>query len=86
MLSFSPNILGGYNTLTDAYDQYTTISQYGALLESSRTTNNNTGRMRTDNGPGVFYVKFNASKSNSLYGNSSTIQPNSTRILFVIKY
>ena len=32
------------------------------------------------------YVNFNASKSSNIYGKSSTVQPASTRILFVIKY
>lgn len=32
------------------------------------------------------YIEFNASKSNSIYGKSTTVQPPSVKVIFIIKY
>lgn len=38
------------------------------------------------NGPGTVYAKFDASLSNPIYGNSSTVQPPATKTYMLIKY
>ena len=82
-LSYLPNITataipqGGRNdTLQAGFS--------GALYPLSSGSK---GATSVDADIGVIYgFGFDASRSSTLYGSSDTVQPNSTRILFVIKY
>lgn len=62
-----------------------TQSRNGAFKSS---TNGYDGAKSDPNGGVKFYatINFDANGSNSVYGNSSTVQPKSMRILYVIKY
>jgi microcystin-dependent protein len=71
-----PNITGQVNLCGAWYG----ISSSGALYTSG-TSNAPSGNDTT--GTGVY---FNASRSNSIYGNSSTVQPPALCLNFIIKY
>lgn len=72
-----PNITGevgylGVNTVTLANGAFTT----------SRATS--LGHLISDSGTDPYKANFNASRSSSIYGNSSTVQPQSIKVLYYI--
>ena len=53
----------------------------GCLYQTSGINIRPTGENGADNGIG-----FDASRSNPIYGNSSTVQPNSLLVMYVIRF
>ena len=75
-----PNITGsfrGRNAFNDGPVSYT--GAFGAVYSGSTT-----GASGAGSSP--FYFDFDASRSSSIYGNSTTVQPKSVEMLFCIKY
>lgn len=68
-----PNITGGYNT----GDRRTHIEGTSGALYKTRVSSNTWSSMSSNTG-NTDGVGFDASLSNSIYGNSSTVQPQST--------
>lgn len=86
MVAGIPNILGNYYKKGPAGGLYggdeTTAdgafsSVYYASGHIARSSDNNYGQ---------YYVNFDASKSNALYGKSSTVTPLSRKCKYFIKY
>ena len=71
-----PNITGGFHSgggaLSNASGAFT-------LASSAESTGNHTGNVNY-----VSSINFNASKSSSIYGNSSTVQPQAVKVLYYI--
>ena len=72
-----PNITGEFGA-NEASGDYAS----GAFYISN--TNNRLGSGDSDSDNDT--VVFNASRSSKIYGASTTVQPNSTRVLFIVKY
>ena len=75
-----PNITGsfrGRNAFNDSPELYT--GAFGVVNASSVS-----GASGAGSSP--YYFDFDASRSNSIYGNSTTVQPKSVEMLFCIKY
>lgn len=72
-----PNITGSTGRFTSAYDSHSSNAadrKQGALNYSGETSN--MGYYSSSGGAGYgYYINFNASKSNAIYGKSSTVQP-----------
>lgn len=72
-----PNITGSTGRFASAYDSHssnTADRKQGALNYSGETSN--MGYYSSSGGAGYgYYINFNASKSNAIYGRSSTVQP-----------
>ena len=84
-----PNITGGARSLVNiddhAYDSWSSYNT-GAFAENIKEsrTGPDTG---SETGPDTaFELKFNASKYNSIYNKSNTVQPNSLVFHYIIKY
>lgn len=84
-----PNITGSvYNSSTGAGDQFSdiaTVSSLGALSDIRSTV----GRYGITNGTTTYTnmwdgISFDASNSNATYGNSSTVQPQTIKVLYYI--
>ena len=82
-----PNITG---------DVWTSVASFarvvqkvgGGVFDDSGNTNISVSDDRTaGNGNGSYYtINFNASKSNAIYGNSTTVQPPALTMRYIIKY
>lgn len=74
-----PNINGSFNSGGEYYSGHVATGAF------SVTTQNN---YRPDGGAYVNapYFTFNASWSNSIYGNSTTVQPPALTLKYIIKY
>ena len=75
-----PNITGsfrGKNAFNDGPVSYT--GAFGAVYSGSTT-----GASGAGSSP--FYFDFDASRSSSIYGNSTTVQPKATKSYWIIKY
>ena len=77
-----PNITGtvagaGFGTFINA-------AQSGALTHTSSTYS--TTSVHNSGSTDVYGIRLNASLSNSIYGNSSTVQPPAISINYCIKY
>lgn len=72
-----PNITGSTGRFASAYDSHSSNAadrKQGALNYSGETSN--MGYYSSSGGAGYgYYINFNASKSNAIYGKSSTVQP-----------
>ena len=85
-----PNITGSISSFNN-YWFAVANRQVGALYTNNPTTTdasryaNMTGTVM-DNNRGASMVNFDASKSNTLYGLSTTVQPNSFTVRYIIKY
>ena len=85
-----PNIEGSISSFNN-YWFAVANRQVGALYTNNPTTTdasryaNMTGTVM-DNNRGASMVNFDASKSNTLYGLSTTVQPNSFTVRYIIKY
>lgn len=81
-----PNVTGsGYDSIAVGDAATFTNTASGALYCGNAK---NASRVRYD-GSGFEYacaISFDASRSNSIYGNSTTVQPKSVEMLFCIKY
>lgn len=73
-----PNISGRINVKVKA-DNFATTGVFASTQESSWVEG-------MGNVPAIHYIDFNASKSNSIYGRSNTVQPPSLILLPIIKY
>ena len=74
-----PNITG--TVCTNAY-YFGNYDATGAMWASSGSGNRNTG----DDGGSNTKINFNASRSSSVYGASTTVQPPAVTVRFIIKY
>jgi len=74
-----PNIIGNIN---DMYGGNSSTQGSGALLRNAIPAIN------SDTGTDMYYgnISLDASKSNSIYGNSSTVQPKSINLNVLIKF
>ena len=82
-----PNITGSINTTGQTSqwsDISTTIAFEGAIEPIYRKQNNIPNASDTDNNVAGF--SFDASRSNTTYGNSTTVTPLSESCLFYIRY
>lgn len=72
-----PNITGSTGRFASAYDSHSSNAadrKQGALNYSGEASN--MGYYSSSGGAGYgYYINFNASKSNAIYGKSSTVQP-----------
>ena len=75
--TISPNITGEFGANENSGD-------YASGAFYVWDTSNRCGSGRSDNDNDT--IVFNASRSSTIYGASTTVQPNSTRILFIIKF
>ena len=83
LIYVSPNIVGSISsTWSDA------MCSGGASVSGAIKAINSTGRvMRWQDGySGYRGFDFYASRVSSIYGETSTVQPNSIRVSFIIKY
>jgi hypothetical protein len=73
-----PNITGSFGSVMQQAEYirsgaFYTVADKGASLGTDATT-------------GRYEVGFDASRSNSIYGNSATVQPKSLNLSILIKY
>ena len=86
-----PNITGGITSFNN-YWFAAANKQLGALYTNNPTSTdqsryaNMTSTVMDSNNRGASQVSFDASKSNTLYGLSTTVQPNSFTVRYIIKY
>lgn len=81
-----PNIIGGYNG--DRFGYYHTGNAEGAFCQTTNNTNNGYAAQSDDRlsrNDGI-YLKFNASDSNPIYGNSLTVQPPAIVLIPQLRY
>ena len=76
-----PNITGNAGWITAAGNA--TSSTNGAFGWNTAASGN---KMTRESGTGSDNLSFNASKSSSIYGSSSTVQPPALTMRFIIKY
>ena len=76
-----PNITGSLSLNNQAFG---TFSANGVLSQDSTASSNVAGNGGT--GAVQRNISFNASRSSSIYGKSSTVQPPSVKVIFIIKY
>jgi hypothetical protein len=81
-----PNITGGLNGILSGYYNTSIIKSYGALdavdINNGQTLSvSNQSERRT-----YGYETFDASRSNSIYGNSTTVQPPAIQLIPQIRY
>lgn len=78
-----PNITGStFNSGYGGYIDKSGLSTSGALImvEGASNTSLNPGEQKR------YYLQFDASKSNTIYGNSTTVQPPAITMRYIIKY
>lgn len=74
-----PNIAGQLHDMLQ--------STNGATSEAFKTTSKTAATINMGSNSGYFaYITFNASASNSIYGNSNTVQPAAIGVLPILKY
>jgi len=81
-----PNI-DGYFYLQEAHSRYIGLGDYTGCIngdEFSRVENANGGS--DTGGNRQIKIIIDASRSNSIYGNSTTVQPATCKAYFIIKY
>ena len=78
-----PNITGSFNSAIDEYRVNGKISAKGAFTGSTGLPD---GTATGSNCVRETVMSFNASLSNSIYGKSDTVQPNSVCVNYIIKY
>lgn len=79
-----PNIEGSYKSgggasqgwIADVQGVFTGTSNDGSVKNTANSSS----------GTGDLYVRFNASNSNAIYGNSTTVQPPALTMRYIIKY
>lgn len=79
-----PNITGSFPYTLSSRDSNSNPSNSGACYYDGATTNKMQITQATYKGWGSFL--FDASRSNSIYGNSSTVQPPAVKLIPIIKY
>ena len=77
-----PNITGGYTTNRDSVNLG---NQSGAFINTNKLNATQPADAAGSTWGGVT-VNFDASKSNSIYGNSTTVQPPALTMRYIIKY
>lgn len=79
-----PNIKGNFKSVfTVAKDNGTDTT--GALQSPYSKSKGNFGNLTSESAWGYGF-KFNASLSNTIYGNSNTVTPESLAVLILVKY
>ena len=80
-----PNIIGDIDvSIASFHDGVKEVASSGAFVNSGNTY---TDAKTNANGTGSYFMlNFNASQSNSIYGNSNTVQPFSVFTYYCIKY
>ena len=85
-----PNITGTLEKKSGAYPlllgHYTELNQDGALWTTSEYDNHNITSGSTLPNKLLGGFNFDASRSNSIYGNSTTVQPPALTMRYIIKY
>ena len=74
-----PNITG---TVTKMFAE-TDANANGAMILSNNYGQNNWSNLTTNRG---WTLSIDASRSSSIYGNSTTVQPKATKSYWIIKY
>jgi len=81
-----PNIEGGVTTSYAAYDAFAVMSQsYGTGAIELKNTKSGTGVVYGDSSNPTVDMLFDASQSNSIYGNSDTVQPESVGMVWCVR-
>ena len=81
-----PNLEGGIDNLTDFFDE-SSPAESGVLRVVRRTiANNGIGNISDGNRYVGTGITFNASRANSIYGRSTTVQPPALTMIAQIKY
>ena len=80
-----PNITGWQSVDTPDVTQYRMVSN-GVFYGSDTVSNLHKPQLTTNNSSGYSKSNFDASRSSSIYGNSSTVQPPAITLIPVIKY
>ena len=80
-----PNITGVANTVSIG-KFFLGTSDYGGAISSVTTVTNVDGSVPTGLQTQTTGIDFNASRSNTIYGKSNTVQPPALTLLPVIKY
>lgn len=80
-----PNITGSIEHISESFSSTASSATNSALYKSSDTPGDGTSPGRVDyNDTGT--LAFDASRSNSIYGASTTVQPPAVTVRFIIKY
>lgn len=79
-----PNITGEFSGINNSLHEYISGGCYYSLVPGGADTDMGTGKNNYAGKP--IAVGFSASKSNSIYGNSTTVTPPSLPMFFIIKY
>ena len=80
-----PNITGSIAQISETFGSHASSANNSALYKSANTPiSDKTPREVDDSDAGT--LAFNASRSNSIYGASETVQPPSLSLLPQIKY
>lgn len=77
-----PNITGSFFGAVTGGSGYTTSGVFTATNNGPRSYGLNAGSLQQS----ANIIEINASRSSSIYGNSTTVQPNSLVLNYVIKY
>lgn len=82
-----PNITGNASAREcDNADKIIKWKTYTGVFSGSTSTEGKFAFYSAGDSSGVGTLNFNASKSNAIYGKSSTVQPKSATVLYIIKY
>ena len=82
-------IEAGLPNITGEFGSYATnaIAESNELMQGAfNTSNKSYGRAFSAINGTTYPITFNASRSNSIYGNSTTVQPSTCKAYFIIKY
>lgn len=82
-----PNITGGFSSAVVISNGYSLLEGAGTLHKSPKAAVN-IGGISTSNNIASAYngIDFDASHSSNIYGSSTTVQPNSFTVRYIIKY
>lgn len=79
-----PNIQGTVQTMNSTLSDSSKAT--GAFTGSDGRSTGSASLYAAQDGGGNATLRFNASKSNEIYGKSTTVQPPSVKVIFIIKY
>lgn len=79
-----PNIQGTVQTMNSTLSDSSKAT--GAFIGSDGRSTGSASLYASQDGGGNATLRFNASKSSEVYGKSTTVQPPSVKVIFIIKY
>lgn len=81
-----PEISGRYNTDIGSWVRPWLTEYSGAYFSTNLLSSNAYDPVRGTQYNKYEYFNFSANKSNSIYGNSDTVTPTSTSVIYLIRY